>query len=265
MRFISKLTTLVAFGTVSTATAIQKRGPTCSNVSFNVNINVLNFNLTGLDPNNLLGTFGSLPNPTLGVAVSSNFHIAGRFCEPEVVNPSRQNTLQFLVHGATYTRDYWTGKGFNGDQYSWVDYASKQGYPTLAIDRLGNGASDHPDPILVVQYPAQTEVLHKVLQAIRSGAGNSLPRQFSKIIYVGHSYDSIIGNALTSKYPTDVDSIVLTGCSSVFYYTNQTIAGLAVFAPASITDPARFGNLSPGYVQTINLDGVREVFYRAPN
>ncbi len=35
--------------------------------------------------------------------------------------------------------------------------ASEQGYSTLAIDRLGNGLSDHPDPILIVQYPAQVD------------------------------------------------------------------------------------------------------------
>ena len=44
----------------------------------------------------------------------------------------------------------WTGDGFE-EQYSWVAAASKAGYPTLAIDRLGNGDSSHPDPLLTVQ------------------------------------------------------------------------------------------------------------------
>lgn len=37
------------------------------------------------------------------------------------------------------------------ERYSWVAAASKQGYPTLAVDRLGNGESTHADPILAVQ------------------------------------------------------------------------------------------------------------------
>lgn len=31
---------------------------------------------------------------------------------------------------------------YGGSNYSWVDFASAQGFPTLAIDRLGNGLSD---------------------------------------------------------------------------------------------------------------------------
>lgn len=47
------------------------------------------------------------------------------------------------------------GFGFNDPEYSWVDYASQEGYPTLAIDRLGNGNSSHPNGITEVQCPAQ--------------------------------------------------------------------------------------------------------------
>jgi hypothetical protein len=50
-----------------------------------------------------------------------------------------------------------------------VAYASQQGYPTLAIDRLGNGDSDHPDPLLVVQMPAHAEIAHRVIQLAKAG------------------------------------------------------------------------------------------------
>lgn len=101
----------------------------------------------------------------------------------------------------------WTGDGYS-DRYSWVAAASKAGYPTLAIDRLGNGDSDHPDPILAVQfvtspvdktqlttnrYPVEVETIHQIIVKLRAG---TLPpplngRKFTKVIYVGHSYGSI--------------------------------------------------------------------------
>jgi hypothetical protein len=38
--------------------------------------------------------------------VQGTFDIAGTYCEPQNQVPSRSNTLQFLLHGATYDRNY---------------------------------------------------------------------------------------------------------------------------------------------------------------
>jgi hypothetical protein len=40
------------------------------------------------------------------IPVQGTFHISASYCEPEVHIPSRVDTLQLLVHGATYTRNY---------------------------------------------------------------------------------------------------------------------------------------------------------------
>jgi hypothetical protein len=37
--------------------------------------------------------------------------------------------------------------------YSWFDYANALGYPTLAIDTVGDGASSRPDPVLLATIP----------------------------------------------------------------------------------------------------------------
>jgi hypothetical protein len=50
-----------------------------------------------------------------------------------------------------------------GDTNSEVAYAASQGYPTLAIDALGSGNSDHPDPITIIQYPTLVEVHHAII------------------------------------------------------------------------------------------------------
>ena len=73
--------------------------------------------------------------------VSGTQKLYGQYCEPTVKNHSRAKTLQFLVHGITYDHTYWAGFQTipSSALYSWVNFANAQGYPTLAIDRLGNG------------------------------------------------------------------------------------------------------------------------------
>ena len=140
----------------------------------------------------------------LKTTISGTYNIVGRYCEPENNVESRKNTLQILAHPATYDKDWvslltilftlisnvlqWSGSaapgfGYDGDRYDYVTWASKLGYPTFAFDRLGNGQSDHPDPILVVQCPLQAEVIHQLVLKARAGpsaASNVFPRPFKK-------------------------------------------------------------------------------------
>jgi hypothetical protein len=109
-------------------------------------------------------------------------------CEPQVANASRADTIQFLVHGISYDKNYWNGLGT--DEYSWVDYATKQGYPTLAIDNLGNGESDHPDALLVTQQTIQVEIQHVIIGMLRAGTLPNVPKAFSKVLFVGKCISS---------------------------------------------------------------------------
>lgn len=139
-------------------------------------------------------------------------------------------------------------------------YASKQGYPTLAIDRLGHGISDHPDPILVVQDPAHVEITHALIQAIRAGT-DPLPRAFDKIIYVGHSFGSLIGNLFNNRYPTAVDATILTGWSNSLILTIVPVAAVFLLLPASIAEPARFGGLDLCYLEATLEAGEAPAFF----
>lgn len=51
------------------------------------------------------------------------------------------------------------------------------------------------------------------MKRLRAGEIESVGRGFGKVVYVGHSLGSIIGNALTVKYPGAVEGVVLTGFS----------------------------------------------------
>ena len=99
--------------------------------------------------------------------------IAARYCPPEVEIANRSDVVQLFMSGVTENNLYWFGlgypDGFDGDMYSTVDYASKQGYPTLAIDRIGVGNSTHPDPVLQQQIPLEEAVSHELVMMLKAG------------------------------------------------------------------------------------------------
>lgn len=196
------------------------------------------------------------------IPVSGNETIAATYCEPLVTNPSRQNTLQLLVHGVTYTRDYWRGtpSHYQPENYSWVEYALSQGYPILAIDRLGNGISSHPDPIATLQVPYHVRALHALIDRIKAGTIAAMPRKFRCVIFVGHSLGSIIGNNLMAQFPQDAAAAILTGFSKQALPSLLTIA-LVVPLPADVLDTQHYGDLSPGYLASSSYSGRRSAFY----
>ncbi|CAJ0550196.1 Ff.00g101260.m01.CDS01 [Fusarium sp. VM40] len=206
--------------------------------------------------------------PEFNVPVRGTFNIAARYCEPEIKIPFKQHTLQILVHGITYDRNYWSGDGppgssYHGDQYSWIAFASKQGYPTLSIDRLGNGLSDHPDPITVVQLATHVETIHQLVLKARSGTlpGPSKPRAFNKVIYAGHSFGSGIGNGLNAKYPSDIDATILTGFTNAINEPVLSEVTTTDFSPAAQVNAEKFGNLDPGYIAINNETTFTQLFY----
>ncbi|CZR69991.1 uncharacterized protein PAC_19892 [Phialocephala subalpina] len=206
--------------------------------------------------------------------VSGTYNIAARYCEPANNLHPRRDVLQVLVHGITYTRNYWSGDGdpniltgpgapYGGNLYSWVDFASQQGYPTLSIDRLGNGLSDHPDPITVLQIPIHIEVIHQIITKARAG---SLPspanRNFDKIIYAGHSFGSVLGNGLNVKYPTDADATILTGLSATLNYAFLVPwVGNGDFLPAATVNSSKWSTLNTGYLALTNRTAFNQAFY----
>jgi hypothetical protein len=136
----------------------------------------------------LSGGLGALLGAGGTVLTGGKYNISMRYCEPETIVKSRADTVQLLVHGLTYTKSYWDGLGYESYDYSWIDYASQQGYPTLAIDQLGNGDSSHPDALLATQQTLQVEIIHEIITMLRAGSipnaalsGNA----FSKVLYVG--------------------------------------------------------------------------------
>ncbi|KAJ3472660.1 hypothetical protein NLG97_g10809 [Lecanicillium saksenae] len=198
-------------------------------------------------------------------AVEGKYTIAARFCPPLNDVEKRRDTLQVLVHGVGYTKDYWSGPatediGTGSTNSSWIYYAAQQGYPTLAIDRLCSGTSSKPNGIVDCQLPLEAAVIEKVVEAARDGALPGIETKFSNIIYIGHSFGSMIGNFIAASKPSTFDKLILTGFSEKLLIGASSIILRPGWLPASFLSD-RFGTADVGYLTASSRKASDRVFY----
>jgi len=181
-----------------------------------------------------------------------------KLCWPRGRSP---RTVQLLVHGISYDGRYWSFPDPSGGtpRYHYVAAATKAGFATLAIDRIGSGRSSHPvSTQLTIDSNAYT--VHQAVQALRDGSVRIPQRaRFAKVVYVGHSYGTWTGWNEVSRYD-DVDAAVFTGAFEEVSMSAPLLL-LPSMVPAAL-DP-RFENerLDPGYLTT--TAGTRdELFYK---
>jgi pimeloyl-ACP methyl ester carboxylesterase len=167
----------------------------------------------------------------------ANLQVSGEYCVPFVPT----STIDVLVPGTTYNHMYWDWP-VDPATYSYVDHTLLAGRATLAIDRLGTGASSHPASTEITDTVSAYAV-HQVIQWARQQLG------YSRVDLIGHSLGSIIASIVAGTYPGDVTRLVLTGDLNVD--TSDHIAAQADFYPAS-QDPQFSGDgYDPGYLTTI--------------
>lgn len=187
--------------------------------------------------------------------ISGTYKIDATLCVPK--QSPKASTIQILSHGIGMDKSYWD----IASGYSYVDAAASAGYATLAYNRLGVGASDHPDAIQVVQAAMDVEILHGITKVLRSGSIGT--RSYSTVVGTGHSYGSIVQLAQNVKYPADVNATVITGFTTNFDYLPYTVFANNP-AIASQVDKSRFGSLSNGYLVTDGSISFQLPFYRSP-
>jgi pimeloyl-ACP methyl ester carboxylesterase len=102
--------------------------------------------------------------------------------------------------------------------------------------------------------------IHSIIQMVREGKIPEV-RVPKQIVYVGHSYGSIIGNALNRVWPDDVDATILTGFGGYFITAFPSILAQLVLIPADIEQPERYGTLDPGYLEATNQNEINYLFY----
>ncbi|AUX40952.1 carboxylesterase [Sorangium cellulosum] len=156
--------------------------------------------------------------------------------------------LQVLVHGLTYTSQYWDIPSFGGQDYSYARYMAKEGYAVLALDMLGAGESDRPDGDFL-NLAETAESVHQIIGDLRTHGG-VVKRPFSKIALVGHSNGAIISTYVQSTY-NDADVLVNTGLA----FTPH---------PIPVTPEAISALLQTPYI-AIPTEIRTEIFYDAAN
>jgi len=159
-------------------------------------------------------------------------------------------SAQLLVHGATYSHDYWDFGEVHETRYSYVRAVAEHGMATFTYDGIGAGSSSHP-PSDLVTLDAAAYVSHQLVKALRGGTLSGV--RFGKVIAVGHALGSIIVWQEAARY-ADVDGVVVTGAAhSLSLRFSDAVA--SIFQPA-VNDP-RFATsgLDRGYLTTV--PGVR--------
>lgn len=178
----------------------------------------------------------------LSAAASVTYRIAGWLCAD---GSPQGHTVEVLIPGLTYGASYWN---FPVDpaRYSYMRAATAAGYATLAIDRLGTGASDHP-PAAQLTAMSEAFALHDVVGQLRAGKVGDV--SFGKIVLVGHSYGSDIALREAAAY-ADVSGVISTG-----WLTAGNLAGhlqVRKSYDSSAAEDAKFAGagLPAGYVTT---------------
>jgi len=175
----------------------------------------------------------------------ARYTVSGELCATED-ELSPETTVQVLVHGATYNRDYWDFGKVDGTEYSYAREVAAHGFPTFAIDLPGSGNSSHP-PSDQLTVRAVAHVIHEIVQGLRSGAITGVP--FGKVITVGHSLGSTVVWQEAISYG-DVDGVIVTGAAHSLTARFLQLAGTS-FYPAAKDPKFASRGLDAGYLTTV--------------
>ncbi|WP_227984422.1 alpha/beta fold hydrolase [Nocardia spumae] len=164
--------------------------------------------------------------------------LAATLCTPA----GGARTVMVLMSGSNFNGTYWDFP-YEPQTYNFRQAMNAAGYATLVVDRLGNGASTHPQSATLTAG-ATAQNLHDIVVAARQGIGGAAP--FGKVVTVGHSLTSGTSIMEATQYH-DVDGILLTGYSHAVNVP-ETLSVIATYHSAA-DDPEFAGRgLDPGYL-----------------
>lgn len=179
-------------------------------------------------------TYTNIP-VALAQGQPASYTIAGELCATPSELTDGQ-TVQLLVHGATYNHTYWDFGTIDGVQYSYARDIAAAGYATFAIDEIGAGQSSHP-PSTEVTIQAAAFVMHQAVQDLLHGTINGT--RFGRVLAVGHSQGSATVWLEASTFH-DIAGAIITSFEHDLTMFTATL-------PPFVSAPPSSG-LDPGYV-----------------
>jgi len=148
--------------------------------------------------------------------------------------------LQILLHGGTYDHAYWDWP-FQPRRYSYVEQATRQGFATLNLDRLGYGRSDHPDPNRL-DFAVHGYVTHQIVRLMDT--------RFRTIVLNGHSMGGITAEHAAAR--GGVDAVIISGLAADRGADrSETKRPEPTFHPAEQDPKFADVGLPPGYLTSI--------------
>jgi pimeloyl-ACP methyl ester carboxylesterase len=162
-------------------------------------------------------------------------------------------TVQLLLHGATYNHTYWDFGTFDGLTCSYARDVAAAGFPTFAIDAIGAGNSSHPASTSIT-FQTAAFVAHEIVQDLRQGTVGAT--KFGKVMLVGHSLGSGVAWLEASTYQ-DVAGAITTGAEHTATVFAQN--SLADFHPTNMDPKFAGSGLDSGYLTTV--PGKRQLLF----
>jgi pimeloyl-ACP methyl ester carboxylesterase len=118
--------------------------------------------------------------------------------------------VTLYLHDVSFGEYFWNFSAV--PRYDYAAAMARAGHASVVIDRLGYGASGHPEGNQTC-LGADADVAHQVIGALRSGdysvEGGESPR-FDKVALAGHSLGALIANLEAFSF-NDVDALVAMG------------------------------------------------------
>ncbi|KAJ7199766.1 hypothetical protein GGX14DRAFT_661121 [Mycena pura] len=215
----------------------------CSSLTIPVHVNVF----VPKDPTDVFA--GLKSNASSLRRVDNIYDIYGVFCQPDPASNQNANVLQLLVHGFTYTSQYWSPPVEEFRNYSYMAFSCDRGLSSLAVDWLGVGLSTRPLNASDVQYPTVSDALSQVARHLKTVSILPGLEPFRKIIGVGHSAGSGLLNfgVIVDGAQSPFDGLILTGSLMVGPGDEPPPQ---LFLSARDDTPLRWGAIDPGYITT---------------
>ena len=136
----------------------------------------------------------------------ATYHVRGLLVGPAGSLRMNSGPVTLYLHGLGFGRFFWDFQAVPG--YDFAAAMAQRGHVSAIVDRLGYGASDHPDGTQSC-IGGQADVAHQVVQDLRTGAyatGSGAPVRFGRVALVGHSAGGAIAQVETYSFK-DVDAL----------------------------------------------------------
>jgi pimeloyl-ACP methyl ester carboxylesterase len=147
--------------------------------------------------------------PSDGAAYDVKGHLIGPATKVGAGASGGRRAVTLYLHGFSLGEAFWN---FGSSPYDYATALARAGHASVVVDRLGYGASGHPDGNATC-LGAAADVAHQLIGALRSGdyaVDGGGPPRFERVALAGHSVGALIANVEGFSFG-DADALLAIG------------------------------------------------------